>query len=99
MTRVVATHYIKVLNYVATARAEDHLIIGLPIVQKAFSNFVDALENDRPQPNAVNETTSRIGNAYYCFWKSVEDVECLIKLISSPYPPFTRIFSRRVTSG
>jgi len=44
------SYALKVLNYVATARAEDHLIIGLSVVQKAFSNFVDALENDRPMP-------------------------------------------------
>ena len=45
----------------------------------------------RNQIPFVNEPTSRIGNAYYRFWKSVEDAECLIH---SPNPHLFELFTR-----
>jgi len=49
-------------------------------VAEAFAAFINTVDNDNPQPDAVNDPLSQIGRAHFAFWKAVEDVSRLFNI-------------------
>jgi hypothetical protein len=50
----------------------------VPVIIDSFNAFIEAVDNDHPEPQAVDDPCSSIGKAYYTFWKAVGDAGTLI---------------------